>query len=115
MFLTREAFCRLAAYLGDAAEHIDVPPPAVFKPHRLWTGKQVCAWPAWPTCVACVRAVRVWVACGRLCVACVNPLVFIGLIGTSRPIGYPTSTTTRPNSFIHFEKRTPLAHPQPTE
>ncbi len=41
VFLTREAFCRLAAYLGDAAEHIDLPAPAILKPHQLWTGKQV--------------------------------------------------------------------------
>lgn len=34
VFLTREAFCRLVAYLGDAGEHIDLPPPAIFKPHR---------------------------------------------------------------------------------
>lgn len=41
VFLTREAFCRLAAYLGDAAEHIDLPPPSIVRPHQLWTGKQV--------------------------------------------------------------------------
>jgi len=41
VFLTREAFCRMAAYLGDAAEHIDLPPPSIYRPHQLWTGKQV--------------------------------------------------------------------------
>lgn len=34
IFFTREAFCGLVAYLGDANEHIDMPPPAIFKPQR---------------------------------------------------------------------------------
>eukprot|EP01041_Mallomonas_annulata_P003753 gene3753-7450_t len=41
IFLTREEFVRQVAALSDAAEHIDIPPPAIFKPRRLWTGKQV--------------------------------------------------------------------------
>jgi DNA-directed RNA polymerase III subunit RPC1 len=41
VFLTKAQFCRLAAYLSDAKEHIDIPPPAIIKPRRLWTGKQV--------------------------------------------------------------------------
>lgn len=41
VFLTKAQFCRLVAYLSDAREHIDLPPPAIFKPRRLWTGKQV--------------------------------------------------------------------------
>lgn len=40
-FFTFEQFCTLVAYFGDADEHIDVPIPAVWKPIRLWTGKQV--------------------------------------------------------------------------
>jgi DNA-directed RNA polymerase III subunit RPC1 len=40
-FFTREQFCQLASYYGDADEHIDLPAPAVVKPVRLWTGKQV--------------------------------------------------------------------------
>lgn len=40
-FFTREQFCQLVAYYGDAGEHVDVPPPAIVKPIALWTGKQV--------------------------------------------------------------------------
>ena len=31
----------LCAILGDAREHVDVPPPTILKPMMLWTGKQV--------------------------------------------------------------------------
>jgi len=41
VFFTREAFCRLVSSLGDGDEHIELPPPAIFKPAKLWTGKQV--------------------------------------------------------------------------
>jgi DNA-directed RNA polymerase III subunit RPC1 len=41
IFYTKETFCTLAAYLGDADEEIDVPLPAIFKPVALWTGKQL--------------------------------------------------------------------------
>jgi len=34
-------FARLAAYLGDGAERVDLPPPAVIKPLEMWTGKQI--------------------------------------------------------------------------
>lgn len=40
-FFDREHFCQLVSYLGDAMEHIDLPPPAIFKPVQLWTGKQI--------------------------------------------------------------------------
>jgi DNA-directed RNA polymerase III subunit RPC1 len=40
-FLTRENFCRMVSYLSDATEHIDMPPPAIWKPRKMWTGKQV--------------------------------------------------------------------------
>jgi DNA-directed RNA polymerase III subunit RPC1 len=40
-FLTKAEFLRLVAYLSDANEHIDLPEPAIYKPRRLWTGKQV--------------------------------------------------------------------------
>jgi DNA-directed RNA polymerase III subunit RPC1 len=40
-FFTREQFCQVVAYYGDAEEHIDVPCPAILKPIELWTGKQV--------------------------------------------------------------------------
>ena len=43
VFLTKADFCRLLAYFSYALEHIDVPPPAILKPRRLWTGKQVGA------------------------------------------------------------------------
>ena len=39
--MTRDSFCQLAAYAGDGAERIDVPPPAVLKPTQLWTGRQL--------------------------------------------------------------------------
>lgn len=32
---------RICAYFGDAAEKIEIPPPAIIKPIELWTGKQV--------------------------------------------------------------------------
>jgi DNA-directed RNA polymerase III subunit RPC1 len=41
IFFTRDEFCQLASYFGDAEEHIDLPFPAIVKPVRLWTGKQV--------------------------------------------------------------------------
>jgi DNA-directed RNA polymerase III subunit RPC1 len=41
VFYSKEDFCRLVAFLSDATEHIDLPPPTIWKPHRLWTGKQV--------------------------------------------------------------------------
>lgn len=40
-FFTREQFCTLVSYFGDADEHVDIPAPAIFKPVQLWTGKQV--------------------------------------------------------------------------
>jgi len=42
-FFTREHFCQLVSYFGDANEHIDLPLPAIIKPVELWTGKQVFA------------------------------------------------------------------------
>jgi len=41
VFFTREEFCRLCTYLGDAAEHVDLPLPSIIKPRALWTGKQL--------------------------------------------------------------------------
>jgi DNA-directed RNA polymerase III subunit RPC1 len=40
-FFTREHFCRMVAYFGDADEQIDIPAPALIKPVTLWTGKQI--------------------------------------------------------------------------
>ena len=41
LFLTRDQFARLVSYMADAAERVDLPPPAILKPVELWTGKQV--------------------------------------------------------------------------
>ena len=41
VFFSREVFCQICSYAGDASEHITLPPPAVLKPVMLWTGKQV--------------------------------------------------------------------------
>jgi DNA-directed RNA polymerase III subunit RPC1 len=40
-FYTREVFCQLVSYYGDAEEYIDLPTPAILRPIELWTGKQV--------------------------------------------------------------------------
>jgi DNA-directed RNA polymerase III subunit RPC1 len=40
-FFTRDQFCRLVTYFGDAEEEIDVPCPTIIKPIPLWTGKQI--------------------------------------------------------------------------
>jgi len=40
-FFTREKFCLLVSYFGDADEQVDVPTPAIVRPVPLWTGKQV--------------------------------------------------------------------------
>ena len=40
-FFTRESFCQILSYLGDAAEDIDFPIPTILKPIELWTGKQI--------------------------------------------------------------------------
>lgn len=41
VFYTRDQFCKLVAYLSDARESIEMPLPAIWKPRRLWTGKQI--------------------------------------------------------------------------
>lgn len=40
-FFTREEFCQLVTYFGDAEEETDIPCPAILKPVALWTGKQI--------------------------------------------------------------------------
>ena len=40
-FLDRTHFFEYISYFGDANERIDVPPPTIFKPKELWTGKQL--------------------------------------------------------------------------
>lgn len=40
-FFTRTQFVQACSYFGDANLQIDLPPPAIMKPVRLWTGKQL--------------------------------------------------------------------------
>lgn len=40
-FLDRRQFTQICSYLADADLQIDIPPPTIWKPERLWTGKQV--------------------------------------------------------------------------
>ncbi|SCV70568.1 BQ2448_3330 [Microbotryum intermedium] len=40
-FFSRQEFVQICSYLQDADLHIDLPPPTIIKPQRLWTGKQV--------------------------------------------------------------------------
>ncbi|KAL0949102.1 hypothetical protein HGRIS_009191 [Hohenbuehelia grisea] len=41
MFFDRRQFTQICCYLADANMHIDIPPPTIWKPVRLWTGKQI--------------------------------------------------------------------------
>lgn len=40
-FFNRRQFVQICSYFEDANLHIDIPPPTIWKPERLWTGKQV--------------------------------------------------------------------------
>lgn len=40
-FYDRQQFTQIASYLGDANLKIEMPPPTIWKPVRLWTGKQI--------------------------------------------------------------------------
>ncbi|KAK4055766.1 DNA-directed RNA polymerase III subunit C1 (rpo31) [Microbotryomycetes sp. JL201] len=40
-FFNRAEFTQICSYFSDATLHIDLPPPTIVKPVRLWTGKQV--------------------------------------------------------------------------
>ncbi|WFD35230.1 DNA-directed RNA polymerase [Malassezia cuniculi] len=40
-FFTRAQFVQVCSYFGDATIHVDIPPPAIQRPQRLWTGKQL--------------------------------------------------------------------------
>ncbi|PWW74921.1 beta and beta-prime subunits of DNA dependent RNA-polymerase, partial [Tuber magnatum] len=40
-FYNRKAFANICMYMVDGNMQIDLPPPAILKPQRLWTGKQV--------------------------------------------------------------------------
>ncbi|TIB84727.1 beta and beta-prime subunits of DNA dependent RNA-polymerase [Wallemia mellicola] len=39
--LDRQEFSQVVSYLDHANMHIDLPPPAILKPKRMWTGKQI--------------------------------------------------------------------------
>ncbi|KAI9024018.1 hypothetical protein DFJ74DRAFT_705759 [Hyaloraphidium curvatum] len=41
VFFNRAQIAEYCTYMGDAVTHIDLPPPAILKPQRLWTGKQL--------------------------------------------------------------------------
>ncbi|KAI1345078.1 DNA-directed RNA polymerase III subunit RPC1 [Xylariaceae sp. FL0016] len=40
-FFDRRTFTYLVMHMMDGVTHLDLPPPAVIKPQRLWTGKQL--------------------------------------------------------------------------
>ncbi|KAH8115769.1 beta and beta-prime subunits of DNA dependent RNA-polymerase [Phellopilus nigrolimitatus] len=40
-FFDRRQFTQVCSYFADADLHIDIPPPTILKPQRLWTGKQI--------------------------------------------------------------------------
>ncbi|KZV60964.1 beta and beta-prime subunits of DNA dependent RNA-polymerase [Peniophora sp. CONT] len=40
-FLDRRQFTQVCSYFADAGQQIDLPPPTIWKPQMLWTGKQV--------------------------------------------------------------------------
>lgn len=41
VFFDQMQFCTMCSHFCDPQEKIELPPPAIFKPVRLWTGKQV--------------------------------------------------------------------------
>ncbi|KAF8629635.1 hypothetical protein AX15_003368 [Amanita polypyramis BW_CC] len=40
-FFNRRQFTQICNYFADASMHIDIPPPAIWKPVHIWTGKQI--------------------------------------------------------------------------
>lgn len=40
-FFDRRQFTQICCYFADANLQIDIPPPTIWKPVRLWTGKQI--------------------------------------------------------------------------
>ncbi|KZO94824.1 beta and beta-prime subunits of DNA dependent RNA-polymerase [Calocera viscosa TUFC12733] len=40
-FYDRRTFTQICTYMADALEDIELPPPTIWKPERLWTGKQI--------------------------------------------------------------------------
>ena len=41
VFLTKRQVCQFVTYMYNAMDHVDLPEPALIKPRKLWTGKQV--------------------------------------------------------------------------
>lgn len=41
MFFDRKTFTYICMHMMDGVTHVDLPPPAIHKPQKLWTGKQV--------------------------------------------------------------------------
>jgi DNA-directed RNA polymerase III subunit RPC1 len=41
VFYDRAEFMQICGFLSDALETVVIPPPAIYAPVRLWTGKQV--------------------------------------------------------------------------
>lgn len=41
VFFDRAQFTQICSYMYDCEMQIDIPPPTIFSPLRLWTGKQV--------------------------------------------------------------------------
>ncbi|CAG8437968.1 16808_t:CDS:10 [Acaulospora morrowiae] len=41
IFYNRAQFTQICAYMANADMHIDIPPPAIVAPVKLWTGKQI--------------------------------------------------------------------------
>ncbi|PKY40391.1 beta and beta-prime subunits of DNA dependent RNA-polymerase [Rhizophagus irregularis] len=41
VFYNRAQFTQICSYMADADTHIDIPPPSIWKPMKLWTGKQI--------------------------------------------------------------------------
>ncbi|KAJ2310600.1 DNA-directed RNA polymerase III subunit C1 (rpo31) [Coemansia sp. RSA 2705] len=40
-FYDRSQFVQIVSYCFDADVHIDIPPPCIIKPRRMWSGKQI--------------------------------------------------------------------------
>lgn len=41
VMLDRAEFCQLVSFMFDGAERVELPPPTIVKPVKLWTGKQL--------------------------------------------------------------------------
>ncbi|GAO48072.1 DNA-directed RNA polymerase III complex large subunit Rpc1 [Saitoella complicata NRRL Y-17804] len=40
-FYDRKSFTHICSFMFDADKQVDLPPPTIWKPQRLWTGKQI--------------------------------------------------------------------------